>query len=66
MVLLMVFLFVYGVLLLTFDNGFLSVKVILSNWSTTPIHYGSFDLFGPSGEFGTSGPMGFAHGTQKC
>ena len=51
---------------MTFDNGFLSVKVILSNWSTTPIHYGSFDLFGPSGEFGTSGPMGFAHGTQKC
>ena len=30
----------------------------------TPIHYVSFDLFGPSGEFGTSGPMGVAHGTQ--
>ena len=30
-----------------------------------PIHYGSFDLFGPSGEFGTSGPMGVTHGTQK-
>ena len=29
------------------------------------MHYGSFDLFGPSGEFGTSGPMGVARGTQK-
>ena len=27
---------------------------------------GKFDLFGPSGGFGTSGPMGVAHGTQKC
>ena len=25
----------------------------------------SFDLFGPFGEFGTSGPMGVALGTQK-
>ena len=30
------------------------------------VNHGSFDLFGPSGEFGTSGPMGVAHGTQKC
>ena len=29
------------------------------------MHYGSFDLLGPSGEFGMSGPMGVAHGTQK-
>ena len=29
------------------------------------MHYGSFDLFGLSGEFGMSGPMGVAHGTQK-
>ena len=30
------------------------------------MHYGLFDLFGPSGQFGTSGLMGVAHGTQKC
>ena len=29
------------------------------------MHYGLFDLFGPSGEFGTSGPMEVAHGIQK-
>ena len=32
------------------------------NWLTKLIHYGSCDLFGPSGEFGTSGPMG----TRLC
>ena len=33
------------------------------NWSTTPIRYGSFDLYGPLGEFGM---MGVAYGSQKC
>ena len=37
----------------------------LANWSSTPMQYGSFNLLGPSGEFGTSGPMGVAHGNQK-
>ena len=32
---------------------------------THALRAGSFDLFGPSGEFGTTGPMGVAHGTQK-
>ena len=54
-------------LLMEFGDVFLFVlRRFWQNWSTTPIHYGSFDLFGPSGELETSGPMGVAHGTQKC